>query len=191
MAEKGTHAQNAEEGNADRKPLQLRETFMEEENSQKDADQGIDVIAEAGIHNVVMGDSPDEDTPVGGDKEGSGNHEESPLHVGHELSDRIPEFPAFSEKSKNQHHTGEGPQDTVGQDFIGTHSFQQFPVQWQYAPEQVSRKGCQKPFFSFCHRIDLLLLMKAIIPLFPAKRQVVSLWLQRTGLGKGIKKELQ
>lgn len=139
---------------------------MEEEDAEKHAHQGIDIVSEAGVHDVVMGDGPDENAPVGGDEKGGGYHEKSLRSMMEEIPDGGGQKGPHAQDPKEDGHEDERPDNAVRQDFIGAGAFQKLPVQRKHAPDDVAGKGCHKSLFIF-RQMNHLPFEIVMIPLYP------------------------
>lgn len=118
---------------ADRGPLGGAEPLPQQQHAEGDGDQGVDEVAERGLHDVPAVDAPDVQAPVDGYHRGGERDEPQPLRLPHQLAHPRP----AAQHQQDGGDGGERPHHAVGEDLGGAGGFEERPVEGEEPPHAV------------------------------------------------------
>lgn len=115
------------------------QAFAEEEEPEEDIDEGVDVVAEAGLEDATGVNGPDEDEPVGGEHGGAGG-EPGDGFFGAEATE---EFRGLALEEEDEEADGDGPADAVAEDVERGELLDLFEVDGDEAPGEVGGESVE------------------------------------------------
>ncbi len=138
-------------GQGDADPLPDIQPLPQKEEPEKNADQGVEKIAEARLQDLPLFHGVDEDQPVGGDQErGGGEGEEEGA-----VAEGAPDGAVLPVKADHREQKEKRPEDAVGDDLQRPGAGQGLEERRETSPDQVGRQAEEDPLAGEIRRLPL------------------------------------
>ena len=114
-------------------PLQPPKPLVEHHHAENDAEQRVDEIAEADLHDLVDADRPHENQPVGGNGDGGYRVDDDDARRAHRLPHDVKLLRSRDHHGQHQ----ERPDDAMADELERRNAAERFPVDRKEPPERV------------------------------------------------------
>ena len=151
LAELVCHIEDTAGRDGERYLFGTAERFFEDEYAERDADERVDIVAEARLDDISAVDCPDIRAPVARDEETAARHSEEAFFILPQRAEHICRLTQSAQYSKQNDHKDERPQYAVREDLVRACRLKHLPVDGQDTPDDVCAEcGEEAAFVKRC-----------------------------------------